>query len=153
MIKQDNIHNMLGKLATAAVVIVMVVVAIYVFIYFKNLKNDLMINDIRIDVLKEGAGVAARVGDEVIVNYIGTLENGFEFDNSYKRGSAFPVTLGEGRVIKGWEKGLLGIKTGEKRKLTIPPTMAYGDREIPNLIPANSTLIFEVEAVEIHLHG
>jgi FKBP-type peptidyl-prolyl cis-trans isomerase len=61
------------------------------------------------------------------------------------------VTIGEGRVIKGWEKGLQGIKVGEKRKLTIPPSMGYGAKDVGNgLIPANSTLIFDIEAIEIH---
>lgn len=144
---------MLGTLSSIAAFIIVIAVIIYLFSYFNNFKKDIMLNDVKIEILRDGTGVAARVGDGVIVNYIGTLESGFEFDNSYKRGAPFPVIIGEGRVIKGWEKGLLGIKVGEKRKLTIPPTMAYGEREIPNLIPANSTLIFEIEAVEIQPHG
>ncbi len=153
MIEGDKIHNTLGKIASLVVVIIVIGLAIYLFGFLKNFKKDIMLNDVKIEILSEGSGVSARVGDEVVVNYIGTLENGFEFDNSYKRGAPFPVTIGEGRVIKGWEQGLQGIKIGEKRKLTIPPAMAYGDRAIPNLIPANSVLIFEIEAVEIHLHG
>jgi len=88
---------------------------------------------------------AAKVGDQVWVHYVGKLKDGTEFDNSYKRGEPIPLTLGEGRVIKGWEEGLLGMKVGEKRQLIIPPDLAYGTEGRPPVIPANSTLIFDVE--------
>jgi peptidylprolyl isomerase len=88
---------------------------------------------------------AAKVGDQVWVHYVGKLKDGTEFDNSYKRGEPIPLTLGEGRVIKGWEEGLLGMKVGEKRQLIIPPDLAYGAEGRPPVIPANSTLVFDVE--------
>jgi FKBP-type peptidyl-prolyl cis-trans isomerase len=90
---------------------------------------------------------AAKVGDQVTVHYSGRLQDGTEFDNSYKRGDPIPLTLGEGRVIKGWEEGLLGMKVGDKRQLIIPPDLAYGAEGRPPTIPANSTLIFDVELV------
>jgi FKBP-type peptidyl-prolyl cis-trans isomerase len=153
MIKKDHAHGTMVILAFIVVIAIIIGVIDYTLKYVKTFKKDIMANDVEIEILRDGTGVPAKVGDEVVVNYVGTLESGFEFDNSYKRGQAFPVTLGEGRVIKGWEVGLLGIKAGEKRKLTIPPTMGYGSREIPNLIPANSFLIFDIEAIEIHPHG
>lgn len=150
-----------STLQFAAILIAIALVAgvvVYLFNYFKGAKQDIMANDLKIEILKEGTGNPAKQGDTIIVNYIGTLPNGAEFDNSYKRGQAFPVVIGEGRVIAGWEKGLLGMKVGEKRRLTIPPTMAYGESAIPDgrggyLIPPNSTLIFEIEALDIRTSG
>lgn len=135
----------------ASVVVVGIVIGIvtYTFNFAHQAKKDLTMNDLKIEVLKEGIGVPAVIGDTVVVNYAGTLVDGKEFDNSYKRGMPFPVTIGEGRVIQGWEKGLQGIRVGEKRRLTIPPSMGYGAQEIPGVIPANSVLVFEIEAVEI----
>jgi FKBP-type peptidyl-prolyl cis-trans isomerase len=90
---------------------------------------------------------AAKAGDQVWVHYVGKLQDGTEFDNSYKRGEPIPLTLGAGSVIKGWEEGLLGMKVGEKRQLIIPPDLAYGADGRPPTIPANSTLVFDVELV------
>ncbi|DAA78149.1 TPA_exp: Peptidyl-prolyl cis-trans isomerase [Trichophyton benhamiae CBS 112371] len=88
-------------------------------------------------------------GDQVKVHYRGTLQsNGQKFDASYDRGEPLGFILGSGMVIKGWEQGLLGMAIGEKRKLTIPPNLAYGDRGI-GPIPGGATLIFETELVEI----
>jgi FKBP-type peptidyl-prolyl cis-trans isomerase len=88
---------------------------------------------------------AAKVGDTVWVHYVGKLQDGTEFDNSYSRGEPIQLTLGQGQVIKGWEEGLLGLKVGEKRELTIPPELAYGPEGRPPKIPQNATLIFDVE--------
>lgn len=107
-----------------------------------NLKK-LVIDDIMI-----GSGDAVVTGDTVVVHYIGTLQDGTEFDNSNKRGEPFSFTVGEGRVIKGWEEGLIGMKVGGKRILVIPPEMAYGTQAI-GPIPANSTLVFAIELLEI----
>lgn len=143
---------------TVIVVVAFVAGAIYIYKYFSGAKKDIMANDLKIEILKEGTGNGAKQGDTVVVDYVGTLESGAEFDNSYKRGASFPVVIGEGRVIAGWEKGLLGIKVGEKRRLIIPPTMGYGASAIPDgrggyLIPPNSILIFEIEAHEIRTSG
>lgn len=150
MSKQHHAYNILGILASVIVVAIVIGIIIYTFGFVGQVKKDITMHDLKIEVLKEGTGNPAVMGDTVIVNYAGMLDDGREFDNSYKRGQPFPVTIGEGRVIQGWEKGLQGIKVGEKRRLTIPPSMAYGDQDVAGgLIPANSTLIFDIEAVEI----
>jgi FKBP-type peptidyl-prolyl cis-trans isomerase len=95
-----------------------------------------------------GKGAEAKTGDTVSVHYVGTLTNGTEFDSSRKRGQPFVFTLGKGQVIRGWDQGVPGMKVGGKRKLVIPPQLAYGDHAMGS-IPANSTLNFEVELVDI----
>jgi len=102
------------------------------------------------EILKEGNGEVAENGDTVSVHYIGTLEDGTKFDSSLDRGTPFSFTIGEGKVIAGWDQGLLGMKIGEKRKLTIPPNLAYGEYGIPGAIPENATLIFEIELLGIN---
>lgn len=98
------------------------------------------------EILKEGSGeTVAKAGDQVKVHYTGWLTNGTKFDSSVDRGDPFVFPLGQGRVIKGWDEGVAGMKVGEKRKLTIPPDLGYGARGAGNVIPPNSTLIFEVE--------
>jgi FK506-binding protein 2 len=90
------------------------------------------------------------IGDTIKVHYTGTLTNGNKFDSSLDRGDPLSFTVGQGQVIKGWDEGLLGMKVGEKRKLTIAPHLAYGNRAVGGVIPANSTLIFETELVKIN---
>jgi hypothetical protein len=96
-----------------------------------------------------GEGAAAQSGSVVSVHYTGTLPDGSKFDSSLDRGKPFEFTLGQGRVIKGWEQGVLGMKVGGKRKLEIPPDLGYGARGFPPVIPANSTLHFEIELLGV----
>jgi FKBP-type peptidyl-prolyl cis-trans isomerase len=105
--------------------------------------------ELLIEDIKEGTGSAAKAGQTVVVHYVGTLTNGKKFDSSRDRGQGFSFPLGGGRVIKGWDQGVVGMKVGSLRKLTIPPHLAYGERGFPPVIPANSTLVFEVELLEI----
>jgi peptidylprolyl isomerase len=101
------------------------------------------------DIVK-GRGPGAKPGDVVVVNYVGmNFSNGQEFDASWNRGEPFPVQLGAGNVIPGWEKGLIGIKKGGRRKLTIPPELGYGTEGSPPAIPPNETLVFVIDVVSI----
>jgi len=96
-----------------------------------------------------GKGAEAKAGDSVKVHYVGTLPDGKEFDASKKHGQPFDFELGAGRVIKGWDQGVAGMKVGGKRKLTVPPSLGYGARGFPPVIPPNSTLLFEVELLDV----
>jgi len=101
------------------------------------------------DIVK-GKGPGAKPGDTVTVNYVGmNFSNGQEFDSSWDSGATFPVQLGAGMVIEGWDKGLVGIRKGGRRMLTIPPEMGYGAEGFPPDIPPNETLVFVVDAVSI----
>jgi peptidylprolyl isomerase len=101
------------------------------------------------DIVK-GKGPGAKPGDTVIVNYVGvSFSTGEEFDSSWDSGQPFPVQLGKGKVIEGWEKGLVGIKKGGRRELTIPPEQAYGAEGAPPSIAPNETLVFVIDALGI----
>jgi FKBP-type peptidyl-prolyl cis-trans isomerase len=106
---------------------------------------------LKVEDLIEGKGAAAKNGDKLSVQYVGVLySNGKEFDSSWDRGKKpLDVTLGAGQVIAGWEQGLLGMKVGGRRKLTIPPDQAYGAQGQPPTIPGNATLIFEIDLKKI----
>lgn len=106
--------------------------------------KDLIIQDIKI-----GNGQVAYSGSNVTVHYVGRLKNGTKFDSSRDRKKPFEFNLGAREVIRGWDKGIVGMKEGGIRKLTIPPDMAYGDKATGS-IPANSTLIFEVELIKVY---
>ena len=92
-----------------------------------------------------GTGATAEAGQTVTVHYTGWLENGNKFDSSVDRGQPFSFPLGTGRVIKGWDEGVKGMKVGGKRKLTIPSKLGYGAQGANGLIPPHATLIFDVE--------
>jgi FKBP-type peptidyl-prolyl cis-trans isomerase len=104
--------------------------------------------ELKIETLKEGTGPAAKNGDTVFVNYVGSFQDGKVFDSNNSTSSPFSFTLGAGNVIKGWDLGVLGMKAGEKRKLTIPPDLAYGPNNY-GPIPGGSTLIFEIDLLKI----
>jgi peptidylprolyl isomerase len=95
-----------------------------------------------------GSGAVAEAGKLVTVHYRGTLPDGTEFDASRKHDRPFDFPLGAGQVIRGWDEGVKGMKVGGKRKLVIPPSMGYGERGM-GPIPPNSTLIFEVELLDV----
>jgi FKBP-type peptidyl-prolyl cis-trans isomerase len=96
-----------------------------------------------------GTGAVAEAGKKVTVHYTGTLKDGTKFDSSRDRPQPFSFELGAGKVIKGWDMGVVGMKVGGKRKLIIPGPLAYADRGVPGIIPPNSTLIFDVELLNV----
>lgn len=138
------------------------ILALGVFIYFSfgfNQKQKAEIptstptsasqaTKLTIEDIKVGTGREVKSGDTVVINYKGTLTDGTTFDSSYDRGEPFTTQIGVGQVIKGWDLGVVGMKIGGKRKLTIPPSLAYGDQAV-GPIPPNSTLIFQVELIDI----
>ena len=112
-------------------------------------KETTMANGLIITELKLGDGAEAKKGDTVFVHYTGWLTDGKKFDSSVDRNEPFDFRLGAGQVIKGWDEGVAGMKIGGKRKLTIPPALAYGDRGAGGVIPGGATLVFEVELLKI----
>jgi len=154
-----------------AVVVAVVVVATFIFLgYFgmggtqnepavpqgvsaaQDLLNDISktgkVSQLAVIDTVDGTGAEAKSGDTVTVNYIGVLPNGTVFDASQNHGQSFTFTLGAGAVIKGWDQGLVGMKVGGTRLVAIPPELAYGGQAVGQ-IPANSSLIFQVELVSI----
>jgi FKBP-type peptidyl-prolyl cis-trans isomerase len=107
------------------------------------------VGTVAVTQLGPGKGAQAKDGDRVRVHYVGTLLDGSKFDSSRDRKKPFDFLLGAGQVIKGWDQGVAGMKVGEKRKLVIPPGLAYGQAGRPG-IPANSTLVFEVQLLAIN---
>jgi FKBP-type peptidyl-prolyl cis-trans isomerase len=97
-----------------------------------------------------GTGAEAKPGDTVTVHYTGYLTDGTKFDSSLDSGQPFQFTIGQGRVIPGWEQGIPGMKVGGKRKLTIPPELGYGAQGAGSDIPPNATLVFEVELLAVN---
>lgn len=141
-----------------AVIIVVVIIGIG-FLWFMNnnsagnegatdagpqtLPGGLVVEDVSV-----GTGDEAKAGQTLSMHYTGTLDDGTVFDSSRTRGAPFEFTLGVGQVIQGWDQGIVGMKVGGMRKLTIPSALGYGGRAVGS-IPANSTLHFEVELIEI----
>jgi peptidylprolyl isomerase len=142
-----------------SIIVILVIVLIIIIaggVYFliqqpqnqnQQTSTNYNIQGMKIEILKEGNGEAVKSDDTVIVNYVGTLQDGTKFDSSIDRGQTFQFTLGKNSVIQGWELGVMGMKVGEKRKLTIPPELAYGSQGAGDVIPPNATLIFEVDLV------
>jgi FKBP-type peptidyl-prolyl cis-trans isomerase len=100
---------------------------------------------LKIEELAPGKGEPAVRGQQVSVHYTGWLQDGTKFDSSHDRGAPFNFKLGAGQVILGWDDGVAGMMPGGKRRLTIPPDLAYGRRGVRGVIPPNATLVFEVE--------
>jgi FKBP-type peptidyl-prolyl cis-trans isomerase FkpA len=104
---------------------------------------------LQIEDLAVGSGDTAVAGKQVTVHYAGWLVDGKKFDSSKDRNNPFVFPLGAGRVIRGWDEGVQGMRVGGRRKLTIPPAMGYGARGAGNVIPPNATLVFEVELLGV----
>lgn len=110
-----------------------------------NTHQELIITD---EVI--GTGKEARKGSLLFVHYTGTLDDGSSFDSSHDRGKPFQFVLGVGRVIKGWDQGVMGMKVGGRRKLFVPSHLAYGERQIGEKIKPHSNLHFIIELLEVH---
>jgi FKBP-type peptidyl-prolyl cis-trans isomerase FkpA len=110
-----------------------------------------MISDsgLKYEDLVEGDGATAEAGQTVVVHYTGWLTDGSKFDSSKDRNQPFSFGLGKGMVIRGWDEGVVGMKVGGTRKLTIPPQLGYGAAGAGGVIPPNATLVFEVELLEL----
>lgn len=108
------------------------------------------LKDLKIEELAEGAGRQAMKGDTIAAHYTGWLEDGTKFDSSLDRGEPLEFVCGVGMVIKGWDMGVVGMREGQKRRLTIPAHLGYGAYGVPGCIPPNATLIFEVELVKVY---
>ncbi|RMH15865.1 MAG: FKBP-type peptidyl-prolyl cis-trans isomerase [Gammaproteobacteria bacterium] len=106
-------------------------------------------DSLQIEELQVGTGDEAVAGKQVSVHYTGWLTDGSKFDSSVDRGQPFGFALGAGQVIQGWDQGVVGMKVGGKRRLTIPPHLGYGARGAGTVIPPNATLIFEVELLGV----
>ncbi|PUA27742.1 MAG: peptidylprolyl isomerase [Cellvibrio sp. 79] len=105
--------------------------------------------EIIITDLVPGTGKSVVKGALITTHYTGWLEDGTEFDSSHKKGKPFQCVIGTGRVIKGWDQGLMGMQAGGKRKLEVPAHLAYGERQMGPLIKPNSNLLFEIELLEV----
>jgi FKBP-type peptidyl-prolyl cis-trans isomerase FkpA len=140
-VKQRN-----QRLLTILILAVVVLAIIGAIIAGQVMKNN---QELKIEDLVIGSGTEAKPGDAVSVHYTGWLEDGTKFDSSIDRGQPFEFTLGQGQVIPGWEQGIQGMAVGGKRRLTIPPALAYGAQGNGGVIPANATLVFEVELLDI----
>ena len=152
------------KIIVSVIVIILIALAIYYFMPKNNIvsptstaslsnaqnSTNFDIQGMKVEILQPGTGGGAKSGDKVTVNYVGTLQDGAKFDSSIDRGRPFQFTLGQNSVIQGWELGVLGMKAGEKRKLTIPPELAYGPAGAGGVIPPNATLAFEIDMLNIN---
>ncbi|NRA18964.1 MAG: FKBP-type peptidyl-prolyl cis-trans isomerase [Oceanospirillaceae bacterium] len=107
------------------------------------------LTELSIEDITVGSGKLAVKGALITTHYRGHLTNGNQFDSSYDKGRPFQCVIGTGRVIKGWDQGILGMKVGGKRKLSVPAALAYGERKMGALIPAHADLIFEIELLEV----
>jgi FKBP-type peptidyl-prolyl cis-trans isomerase len=153
---------MKNELIGAVLVVVLFLGAAYYF--SKNTNNTNMdttntpsadestapvLTELKSEDLMVGTGAEAVSGKTLSMHYVGTLLDGTKFDSSRDHGTPFEFTLGAGQVIKGWDQGIVGMKVGGKRKLTIPASLAYGVQGYPPVIPPNSTLVFEVELLGV----
>lgn len=107
-------------------------------------------SELKIEDLQIGEGATAVKGRSVSVHYTGWLTDGTKFDSSLDRGRPFAFPLGAGRVIRGWDEGVANMRVGGKRRLTIPPALGYGRGGFPPVIPADATLVFEVELLDVY---
>lgn len=148
----------LKNILIASLAVILITMSVYIFLAEKTYTSILPINPIDINAAKPvlkitdtvvGTGEALKPAQQAVFHYIGRLENGTEFDNSYTKSGALTTRIGVGDVIKGWDEGLIGMKVGGKRNLFIPSNKAYGEKAV-GIIPAKANLLFEVELLKIN---
>jgi FKBP-type peptidyl-prolyl cis-trans isomerase len=142
------------KITYIIILIAVLLLGYIIYSVMQNNKNKNMETNATTTDQALGQLRVAEAGDVIVINYSGKLADGTEFDSSYKRGQPFVFQVGVGQVIKGWDEGLIGAKKGDKKTLTITPDKGYGDKDVKGqdgkvIIPKNSTLIFDVEVVEV----
>lgn len=147
-------RKVLITIVVVAVVLILVGGAVAFMLGGKNIGSQKStafdIQGMKVEILQQGTGEGAKAGDYVTVHYSGTLDNGIEFDSSIKRNTPFTFQLGQNRVIKGWDLGLMGAKVGEKRRLTIPYELGYGADGFPPTIPQKATLIYTIDIMGLN---
>ena len=129
---------------------------LFIFSCTSNIKNSNNLSENKsIEILSEVHGLGDKIKNhyKISVHYVGTLEDGTEFDNSYKRNQPFVFQIGLRQVIPGWEIALMGMQVGGKKKFKVPPSLAYGNLGVGDLIPPNSSLTFDVEIINIKSPG
>ncbi len=148
-------NNSMNTILAVVICLALVGVLIFISINKKVNKTNMIGNNIEEEVggVDLAGGAVSKSGDTVAMNYTGRLEDGTVFDSNvdpkFNHVEPFVFVLGAGQVIPGWDKGIVGMKVGEKKTLTISPVDAYGANGVPGVIPPNSTLIFEVELLAI----
>ncbi len=135
--------------------ILIFIFALFIYSCSSTINNSNYLNNDSIEILSDISGKGDKIKNhyKITAHYIGFLEDGTEFDNSYKKNIPFEFQIGLMQVIPGWEIGLIGMQIGGKRKIKIPPSLAYGKKGIGNLVPPNSNLIFEIEIINIEPPG
>jgi FKBP-type peptidyl-prolyl cis-trans isomerase len=142
----SNKNRQVRVIAIAAVAVITLVAVAYVIAHRARTGNEITTaSGLKYTDIVEGTGENPKAGQTVVVHYTGTLENGKKFDSSLDRGKPAEFQIGVGKVIKGWDEGLMTMKVGGKRKLVVPSAIGYGASGRPPDIPPNSTLVFEVE--------
>lgn len=114
----------------------------------RQLQEKAAPSNLKLEITSEGEGTLCPKGARVLVHYTGKLTDGTEFDSSHDRGKPLDFTVGVGQVIRGWDEAITQLKKGQKAVLTCPPELAYGAKGVPGVIPANATLIFDIELVD-----
>jgi peptidylprolyl isomerase len=133
----------------AAIVLIALAASVVGYLIMRNRGSETTTaTGLKIEDVRVGDGASPKPGQTITVNYVGTLEDGTEFDNSYKKGRPANFKIGVGQVIKGWDEGLMGMKVGGKRRLFIPSQLGYGSTPRDN-IPPNSNLLFEIELLAV----
>ncbi|KAG9436879.1 FK506-binding protein 2 isoform X1 [Apis mellifera carnica] len=140
------VNNNAGVVLAMCRTVLLVFIAVLVLASADQNQSGLKVEKLYVP---EVCDAKSKIGDQLTMHYTGTLVDGTKFDSSLDRDQPFTFQLGVGQVIKGWDEGLVDMCVGEKRKLTIPPELGYGEKGAGNVIPGGATLLFEVELINI----